>query len=96
MLYIRKPITVYAHQWFPGRIVEGVRYEEHCEEDRPGEHLVASDVIVRDNPYVITTDGVRVYVEPGDYIIYQPNGTIEGHWICKPEDFKNQYEFVGG
>ncbi len=92
MLYIRKPITVYAHQWFPGRVIDGVRYEEHCEYDGPNDHLICSDVIVRDNPHIVTIDGVKVYVEPGDWVV-DSEGEITA---VKPDRFIKEYSVSKG
>lgn len=43
-------------------------------------------------PYVGTLHDERHYIEPGDWVITEPNG--ENHYPCKDEVFRERYEPV--
>ncbi len=40
--------------------------------------------------FVVTAHGQRVYLEPGDWVIAEPDG--RGHYPCKPDIFAATYE----
>jgi hypothetical protein len=80
-----KPAFVIAVQWWPGKEVTGVAYEEdYTTEDLDGEQRV------RRRPYVVTAHGQRAYLAPGDWVIEEPGG--EGHYPCKPDIFEKRWE----
>jgi hypothetical protein len=43
-------------------------------------------------PYVVTVHGQRCYIEPGDWIIPEPDGVH--YYPCKPDIFAATYEMV--
>ena len=43
-------------------------------------------------PYVVTIQGQRAMVSPGDWIIEEPDG--KGHYPCEPGVFAERYERV--
>jgi hypothetical protein len=43
-----------------------------------------------DSPYVVTIHGQRCYIEPGDWIIPEPDGVH--YYPCKPGIFADTYE----
>lgn len=43
-------------------------------------------------PYVVTIQGQRAPVSPGDWIITEPDG--KGHYPCEPGVFADRYEQV--
>lgn len=77
MPYFRKkPVIVKAEQWFPGHEVEGVEY------------LLGEGNQRR--YYVTTAHGQAAYLEPGDWVIAEPDG--RGYYPCKPDIFEATYE----
>jgi hypothetical protein len=73
-LFRKKPVLVKAEQWFPGREVEGV-----CR------HAGADT-----RYYVFTADGQGAYLEPGDYVVAEPEG--RGHYPVKPDIFEASHD----
>lgn len=47
-----------------------------------------------DAPYVVTVHGQRCYIEPGDWILPEPDGVH--FYPCKPDIFAATYEEVIG
>lgn len=73
--YRKKPVIVDAEQWFPGKQVEGVN--EPVEGELP-------------RHFVKTAHNQIVYLEPGDWVIREPDG--RGFYPCKPDIFDSTYE----
>ncbi len=85
MKFRKRPAVVEAEQWWPGRAVPGVSYEEdYVMEDADGERRV------RNKPYVVTIHDQRAHLSPGDWVITEPDGIH--HYPCKPEIFAATYE----
>lgn len=84
--YRKKPVVVDAVQWFPGTSVRGV-----CGDDPK---MICGCVIVGGPstvPHVHTTHGGQaVLIEPGDWIIAEPNGVH--FYPVKPDIFSATYE----
>lgn len=40
--------------------------------------------------YVVTTQGQKVYVQPGEYIVKEPNGN--GYYPCEAATFEREHE----
>lgn len=79
--YRKKPVVVDAEQYLPGQqraLPNGV-HPANVQEYANG-------------PFVITAHSQRVYVEPGDWIIAEPDG--RGFYPCKPDIFAATYEEV--
>jgi hypothetical protein len=74
-LFRKKPIEVEAEQWFPGKFVSGVYWRE---------------TNIGKAWYVITIHGQDAYLEPGDWVITEPDGTH--HYPCKPGIFETTYD----
>jgi hypothetical protein len=88
-IYRRRPTEVKAFQWWPGKEIPGVAYEEdYTTEDLDGERRV------RQRPYVVTAHGQRAYLAPGDWVLPEPNG--RGFYPCKPEIFEANWELIEG
>lgn len=80
-LYRKKPVIVHAEQWFPGKQVNGVT------------PIVDGTIIGKSNYGTVTTiHGQQTQVDPGDWIITEPDGIH--HYPCKPDIFENTYELV--
>lgn len=73
----KKPVVITAEQWFPGKAVEGVR--EPVEGELPGH-------------YVTTAHNQIVFLEPGDWIVPEPDG--RGYYPIKPDIFAATYDPV--
>jgi hypothetical protein len=73
----RRTVVVEAWQWFPGKDVPGV-YPPAGADPRP---------------YVMTAHGQAAYLEPGDYVLVEPDG--RGHYPCKADIFEANYEPAG-
>lgn len=43
-------------------------------------------------PYVVTVHGQSCYIEPGDYVVTEPDGVH--HYPCKPDIFLARWEPV--
>jgi len=80
MKYRKRPISVEAEQWFPGKEVEGVAVRGEVWED--GSHHTGA--------YIRTLEGF-MQVSPGDYII---TGVKGEKYPCKPDIFEMSYEQV--
>ena len=74
----KKPVVVEAQQWFPGKEVPGVTV--------PDSYLGVA------RPFVVTIHGQKAYLDPGDWIIPEPDG--EHFYPCKPDIFEQTYEPV--
>lgn len=69
-----KPVTIEAHQW-----------------NRPGDHPAVQPVALGGHDtYVVSGKQGEVRVEPGDWIIAEPDGS--GFYPCKPDVFAAKYE----
>jgi hypothetical protein len=87
LLYRRKPTVVGAEQWWPGKEVTGVAYEEdYTTEDLDGERRV------RQRPYVVTPHGQRAYLAPGNWVLTEFN--VQGFYPCEDDVFRATYEPV--
>jgi hypothetical protein len=75
--FVKKPIIVEAEQWFPGKKVEGVKDE-------------IGGASVR--PYVVTAHKQMAILEPGDWVISEPDG--RGYYPCKDDIFRKTYDPV--
>jgi hypothetical protein len=85
--FMKKPIVVEAEQWFPGKRVVGVwgdEGQEMCPCFRVGG--------AHNHPHVMTAHDQIIRLEPGDWIIPEPDG--RGHYPCKPDIFAATYEPV--
>ena len=72
-------------------IVEAEQYREDQDHHVPGvqeQHYKGLPT----RYYVVTMHGQRVYLEPGDWVIAEPDG--EHFYPCKPEEFARIYEPV--
>lgn len=77
----KRPVIVEAEQYLPGR----------QRTDPSGLHPASvQEEALR--PYVITARGERVYVDPGDWIIAEPDGC--GFYRCEDHTFRATYESV--
>lgn len=74
--YRKRPVVVEAEQWFPGKEVNGVNKPE---DELPGY-------------YVKTAHMQIVFLEPGDWVIAEPDG--RGFYPCKDDIFRATYEPV--
>lgn len=68
--------VIEAEQWFPGKKIEGV-------DD-------TSDVW--GHAFVCTAHDQIVFLEPGDWVVPEPNGN--GHYPIKPDILEETYERV--
>lgn len=84
--YRKKPIIIEAFQWFPGTSVPGVYGDggPMCPCCRVGGN--------HNLPHVMTAHKQIVHLEPGDWIIPEPNGS--GFYPCKDDIFRATYELV--
>lgn len=87
MKFVKKPVIVEAEQWFPGKQVEGV-YGCPGQEMCPCYKLGGN----HNKPHVMTAHYQIVLVEPGDWIIKEPNGN--GYYPCKNDIFVTLYDKV--
>jgi hypothetical protein len=80
--FISIPTEIQAEQWFPGKQVEGVteRFYTHPNNNTK-----------RSSGYgtCITIHGQETSVDPGDWIITEPDGIH--HYPCKPDVFAKRY-----
>lgn len=84
-LYRKKPALREATQWLgPGYLAAGVEREwvPNYGTDTEGVYRY----------YVVTTHGQKTFVQPGDYIVREPDGN--GHYPCKAEIFEREHEPV--
>lgn len=75
----KKPVVVEATQWF-----------------KPGDHPAVKKTAPGRGSLkprgVVQTAGGTAIVDPGDWVITEPNG--RGHYPCKPDIFEATYEPV--
>lgn len=73
--YRAKPVMIEAHQW-----------------NRPGDHPAVEPIARHGfaDAYVVRGKQGEVRVEPGDWIIAEPDGS--GFYPCKPDVFAAKYE----
>lgn len=86
MKYRSKPIIIEAEQWFPGKELKGVTGDK-------ADKLCGCAMLGFDGskPHVHTIHaGQGVFIEPGDYIIPEPDGIH--YYPCKPDIFEKKYE----
>ena len=77
MKFRKKPVEVKAQPWWPGDMsVPGV--------DLGWMH--------DSRPFVTTIHGGRAYLDPGDWVIMEPDG--KHFYPCKPDIFEATYEPV--
>jgi hypothetical protein len=90
MKFRKKPVIIDAVQWFPGVEHPGVDVvPAHMSPSRvPGEFFPVPDAF-----YVVTIHEQRCYIQPGDWLIPEPDGIH--YYPCKPDIFENTYEPVG-
>lgn len=67
-------------------VIDAVQFDGH--NDPPGVFRRDSDL----TPYVVTIHGQRCYIEPGDYIVPEPDGVH--YYPVKPDIFEAAYEPV--
>lgn len=65
--------------------IEAVQFDGQAN-DPPGVFRREEDL----TPYVVTIHGQRCYIEPGDWIIPEPDGVH--YYPCKPDIFAATYE----
>lgn len=86
--YRKRPLVVEAEQWFPGRMIEGARFQ-------PGHRVDLSKTrgiqVDRPDRWVVDTLEGPVDLAPGDFII---TGITGEHYPCKPHIFTLTYERV--
>lgn len=87
MKYRNRPMVIEATQWFPGVDVPGVRSCPAC--DMPEDHPDNDPSLPRWH-YVVTIHGQKAWLEPGDWIITEPDGIH--HYPCKAFVFEQKYE----
>jgi len=91
MKFRSKPVEIEATQWFPGVDIPCVRAEECWAAigiRTPG--VDPQRFRQPDKHYVMTTHGQKAYLEPGDWVIAEPDKN--GHYPCKPKIFAERYE----
>lgn len=79
MKYRSRPCEIEATQWFPGKQVPGV--------------VVGWPVEGTEynwDPHVVTIQGNRVLLTPGDYVCTEPDGIH--HYPCSPAVFEKRWE----
>lgn len=79
MKFRKKPVVVEAEQY------KGFYYSPWP----PGVRIEEGTT-----PFVVTAHGQRVFIEPGDWIIAEPEG--RGFYPCKADIFEANYEPVEG
>lgn len=87
--YRSKPREVEARQWSPGTLVPGVHVEDPSgrkRENYESEGTSASPM----RYFVVTIHRQRAYLDPGDYVITEPDG--RHHYPVKPAIFEAHYE----
>jgi hypothetical protein len=72
----KKPVVIKAEQWFPDKEVKGVHPPSGC----------------MDTHYVVTIHGAPCPVEPGCWIIPEPDGVH--FYPVTPQIFEATYEAV--
>lgn len=82
-LYKRKVTVVEAEQFFPSSVPWGVQVQK-------GDYHAWDAADRWDRYYVVTAHGQRVYLEPGDWVIAEPDG--RGYYPVKPDIFASMYE----
>ena len=91
MRFRSKPVEIEAEQWFPGKDIPGVHSEECWTEigHRSGQ---AQRFRQPDRFYVVTIHRQKVYLEPGDYVVTEPDG--QHFYPVKPDIFTARWEPV--
>jgi len=74
----KKPIRVYAQQWYPGEEIEGVEEIRHSTMGIMGRIKTLED-----------TDSTYHWVTPGDYVI---TGVQGEKYACKEDIFNETYD----
>jgi hypothetical protein len=85
--YRSKPKTVEAVQWFPDKDVPGVFREDPNDHSRQVYEPEPAPAEVR--YFVVTIHRQRAYLDPGDYVITEPDGIH--HYPCRPDIFEEKY-----
>jgi hypothetical protein len=88
-----RPATIEATQWFPGVEHPGVRAEASYA-TIGGRGGGSQTVRQPDNHYVTTIHGQKAYLEPGDWVVTEPDGVH--HYPVKPDVFEKRWELVRG
>ena len=89
MKFRKKPVIIEAVQWFPGIDHPGVNGNDP--------NLLCGCIMLGgpNKPHIHTIHtGQIVLVEPGDWIISEPDG--EHYYPCKPDIFEATYDPVEG
>jgi hypothetical protein len=86
----REPTFIDAEQWFPGRAVAGVFVDDPARADPGNAWPVDQAPPTAPRHFVVTAHRQRVYLEPGDWVIAEPDGVH--HYPCKPDIFRAIYK----
>ncbi len=73
--YHNRPAIIEAGQWFPGKDTVGV--------------LTVIDGVYEGKQYVMTAHSQPVFLEPGDWVVAEPDG--RGYYPIKPDIFEAKY-----
>jgi hypothetical protein len=85
----KRPVTVEAEQWFPGKVVAGV--DVCTPANMPSGVTLLSEKMVNGEYGVIQTLEGPHLVTCGDWII---TGVMGEKYACKPEVFRLTYEVI--
>jgi hypothetical protein len=90
----KRPIVIQASRWEEGRDLPGVFVEtpEEAMATIGGRGHGMQCFPQPPRHYVITIHGQRAYLDPGDWVITEPDGVH--HYPCKPDIFAATYEPV--
>jgi len=91
MRFRSKPAEIEAEQWFPEKDVPGV----HCEEvwATIGSRIPGVEPKRFRQPdlfYVVAIHGQKAYLEPGDWVVTEPDGKHQ--YPVKPDIFAARWE----
>ena len=94
MKYQSKLITIEAEQWFPGKVIPGVFTQTPEEAVAIIGGRGHGQQVFQQTPksYVVTIHRQRAYLDPGDWVIMEPDG--EHFYPCKPDIFEKRYELT--
>lgn len=84
----RRPVTVEAEQWFPGKSVPGVITDPKALVNMPGMHIGHQRELDGTKGLVVTRDGPR-FVHGGDWVVTDQDGDVR---VCHPGAFAETYE----
>lgn len=89
MRFRSKLVEIEATQWFPGKAVPGVQAEE-CWAEIGHRSGTPQRFRQPDLYYVVTIHGQKAYLEPGDWVVTEPDG--EHYYPVKPDIFAVRWE----